>query len=191
MFKKLFAILSLSALFSTLSFATDLLAFYTNGKLTEKSPGVKVLSLEEKKSVKGGYIGVPMYGGDWGNYDEYYIVAMPTKQEVLSGNICSLGQSSCSYNPTRLSDYKDIIMGNGLLEFFPVYIVKRQIQYTRYGTPFVVFKYSTAAMGNDTTLYKFNTTTSGLHLNNNIIIKEIANQYKTQMESALGGWSVR
>lgn len=54
MFKKLFAVLSLSAFLSSLSFATDLLAFYSNGKLTEKSPGVKVLSLEEKKQVRGG-----------------------------------------------------------------------------------------------------------------------------------------
>ena len=55
MFKKLLSVLSLSAFLSTLSFATDLLAFYSNGKLTENSPGVKVLSLEEKKNVRGGY----------------------------------------------------------------------------------------------------------------------------------------
>ena len=56
MIKKIFVVLSLSTFLTSLSFAEDLLAFYTNGKLTEKSPGVKVLSLDEKKQVKGGYV---------------------------------------------------------------------------------------------------------------------------------------
>ena len=35
-------------------FGADLLASVTNGKLSDNSPGVKVLSLEEAKQVKGG-----------------------------------------------------------------------------------------------------------------------------------------
>ena len=34
----------------------DLLASVTNGKISDNSPGVKVLSLEEAKQVKGGYL---------------------------------------------------------------------------------------------------------------------------------------
>ena len=37
-------------------FGADLLASVTNGKLSDNSPGVKVLSLEEAKQVKGGYL---------------------------------------------------------------------------------------------------------------------------------------
>ena len=48
-----------SAVISTIlasgAFAADLLASLTNGKISDNSPGVKVLSLEEAKQVKGGY----------------------------------------------------------------------------------------------------------------------------------------
>lgn len=37
-------------------------------------------------------------------------------------------------------------------------------------------------------MYKFNSSSM---LNNNMIIKEMANKYKGQMESALGGWYAR
>ncbi|EJN6462756.1 bacteriocin, partial [Campylobacter upsaliensis] len=37
-------------------------------------------------------------------------------------------------------------------------------------------------------MYKLNSSSM---LNNNMIIKEMANKYKEQMESALGGWYVR
>ena len=36
-------------------FGADLLASLTNGKLSDNRPGIKVLSLEEAKQVKGGY----------------------------------------------------------------------------------------------------------------------------------------
>ena len=36
-------------------FGADLLASLTNGKISDNSPGVNVLSLEEAKQVTGGY----------------------------------------------------------------------------------------------------------------------------------------
>ena len=42
-----------SSLFAT--DGSDLLSKLTNGKISDNSPGVKVLSLEEAKQVKGGY----------------------------------------------------------------------------------------------------------------------------------------
>ena len=48
----------LVASFTSSLFATDgadFLASVTNGKVSDNSPGVKVLSLEEAKQVKGGY----------------------------------------------------------------------------------------------------------------------------------------
>ncbi|MDD0848451.1 hypothetical protein PTQ35_06470 [Campylobacter sp. 46490-21] len=46
----------LVASLASFSFAADLLASLTNGKISDNSPGVKVLSLEEAKQVKGGYL---------------------------------------------------------------------------------------------------------------------------------------
>ena len=45
----------ISAILSVNADAADLLASVTNGKISDNSPGVKVLSLEEAKQVKGGY----------------------------------------------------------------------------------------------------------------------------------------
>ncbi|KAF0589970.1 MAG: hypothetical protein CGEMS_1476 [Candidatus Campylobacter infans] len=53
--KILFSSLLVASLASSL-LGADLLASLTNGKISDNSPGVKVLSLEEAKQVKGGYI---------------------------------------------------------------------------------------------------------------------------------------
>ena len=45
----------ISAILTSGAFGADLLAKLTNGKLSDNSPCVKVLSLEEAKQVKGGY----------------------------------------------------------------------------------------------------------------------------------------
>ena len=46
----------ISAILTSGAFAVDLLASVTNGKISDNSPGVKVLSLDEAKQVKGGYL---------------------------------------------------------------------------------------------------------------------------------------
>ena len=45
----------ISAILTSGAFGADLLAKLTNGKISDNSPGVKVLSLDEAKQVKGGY----------------------------------------------------------------------------------------------------------------------------------------
>ena len=45
----------ISAILTSGAFGADLLASLTNGKLSDNRPGIKVLSLEEAKQVKGGY----------------------------------------------------------------------------------------------------------------------------------------
>ena len=54
MFQKLFSIVALSALLVSFSFANDLLAKLSKGAVSDNSVGVKVLSLDEMKEVKGG-----------------------------------------------------------------------------------------------------------------------------------------
>lgn len=195
MFKKIFVILSLSTFIINLSFATDLLAFYTNGKLTENSPGVKVLSLDEKKQVKGGYVFKYESFKNKSTFEsEVHMILGLSPQEanyIRSGEgICTVGQSSCS-NPSldRLVAYKQITYDS--LSFFPMYIVKRKIQYSRYGQAFVVFSYGVGAMGLNGNKYKFNSTSNHLLLNNNMVMKEVRAKYQSYIESAMGGYNPR
>ena len=46
----------ISAILTSGAFSADLLASLTNGKISDNSPGAKVLSPEEAKQVKGGYL---------------------------------------------------------------------------------------------------------------------------------------
>ncbi|AZR09619.1 hypothetical protein A17_01815 (plasmid) [Campylobacter jejuni subsp. jejuni] len=55
MFKKLLSVAALGALLSSSAFAEDILAKVSNGAISDNSAGVKVLSLDEMKEVKGGY----------------------------------------------------------------------------------------------------------------------------------------
>ncbi|EPR9468769.1 bacteriocin [Campylobacter upsaliensis] len=55
MFQKLFSIVALSALLANFAFANDLLARLSNGAVSDNSVGVKILSLDEMKEVRGGY----------------------------------------------------------------------------------------------------------------------------------------
>ena len=52
---KRFLFIFLVASLASSLFSADLLASLTNGKVSDNSPGVKVLSLEEAKQVTGGY----------------------------------------------------------------------------------------------------------------------------------------
>ena len=54
MFQKLFSIVALSALLANFAFANDLLARLSNGAVSDNSVGVKILSLDEMKEVRGG-----------------------------------------------------------------------------------------------------------------------------------------
>ena len=46
----------ISAILTSGAFGADLLASVTNGKISDNSHGAKVLSLDEAKQVKGGYL---------------------------------------------------------------------------------------------------------------------------------------
>ncbi|EGA8528627.1 hypothetical protein H6J70_001880, partial [Campylobacter coli] len=49
------SVAALGALLSSSAFAEDILAKVSNGAISDNSAGVKVLSLDEMKEVKGGY----------------------------------------------------------------------------------------------------------------------------------------
>ncbi|EIA83041.1 hypothetical protein cco69_09357, partial [Campylobacter coli 202/04] len=54
MLKKLLSVVALGALLASSAFAEDILAKVSNGAISDNSAGVKVLSLDEMKEVKGG-----------------------------------------------------------------------------------------------------------------------------------------
>ena len=124
----LFSSFLLASLTSSL-FATDgadLLAKLTNGKISDNSPGVKVLSLEE---------------------------------EVTN----SL---------------------SALFRQLPGYSVTRNIGFNK-STAYTYFTYKVITY--DTNLRTYHNITSSQLLNNNAIIKELAQKYKSTFESILGG----
>lgn len=199
--KKFLSIALLGSLLVSCALADeDLLAKVTNGALSDNSKDVKVLNLDEMKEVKGGYSVVFLdNGSQWNPATELYALAIYTKEELQymanyfnnsnsPKGLCGIDQTSCS-NPSsnRLTAFLQVTQG--AINLLPVYSVKRQIKVSNLGKPYVLFTYGVGAYDPNTyQMYQFN---SSAMLNNNMIIKEMANKYKGQMESALGGWYAR
>jgi|GEM_PF-1378493 len=208
MLKKFLSIAVMSGLFSSGALAEDLLAQITNGAVSDTSKGVRLLSAEEEKQVVGGYeVRFASVGNneiwayaDYGTRGETSFVANHYAASIYGENnpnistfrgLCGIDMQTCS-DPSRkrMADFLNVTYGD-YFDFRPAYIVKRNIGTSRTGS-YVYFTYSTGAV--DVTrgqVYKFDTTTSSIHIKSNMIIKEIQNKYKSSMESALGGWSVR
>ena len=201
MLKNLLSIIVLSALLSSSAFAEDILAKVSNGAISDNSKGVKVLSLDEMKEVKGGYQVVFLHNGtQWNSADELYAIAKYTEGELqhmvnyIQGNtnalqgLCGIDQATCS-NPSKNRFTAFLQVTQNSISILPVYIVKRQVKVSNLGKPYVLFTYGVGAYDTQTQqMYKFN---SSPMLNNNMIIKEMTNKYKGQMESVLGGWYAR
>ena len=107
-------------------FGADLLASITNGKISDNSPGVKVLSLEEAVTSS---------------------LSAPFRQ-------------------------------------LPGYSITRNIGFNKSGA-YTYFTYKVITY--DTNLKTYHNITSSQLLNNNAIIKELAQKYKSTFESILGG----
>ncbi|MCI7236549.1 hypothetical protein [Campylobacter sp.] len=113
----LFSSLLVASLASSL-FGVDLLASLTNGKLSDNSPGVKVLSLEEAKQVKGGYNiatleninTINLAGGT--TIKEAYAVINLAQVEIDNKTLCTFGATKCSgsltLNKNRYNDFAKI-----------------------------------------------------------------------------------
>ena len=103
--KFLFSSLLVASLASSL-FGADLLASVTNGKLSDNSPSVKVLSLEEAKQVKGGYNiatleninTINLAGG--ATIKEAYVIIGLTDTKLKNKALCTFGATKCSRNLT-------------------------------------------------------------------------------------------
>ncbi|KGI54132.1 hypothetical protein, partial [Campylobacter sp. MIT 97-5078] len=154
------------------------------------------------KEVKGGYYILDTnFNQDKLNLtSEFYLVANFHPGEIdyiknyilkvsnAEKGLCGLDIASCP-NPSerRLIDYLDIT--NQSYTFSPVYIVKRQIKRSSLGQPYVLFSYQVGVRDVNGQYYKFDSTTSNRLLNYNMIIKEMTQKYKSQIESAMGGYN--
>ncbi|EAK3695102.1 TPA: hypothetical protein R4K10_000287 [Campylobacter coli] len=191
--KTLSNIIILSALLINFSFANDLLAKLSNGAVSDNSQGVKALSLDEMKQVKGGYV-----FGDYKIFkdrrnltSEVYAIVDFTQYELenLNKGLCGAGEDKCQ-NPSRDRLFAWLqVSANSPADYRPVYKVKRQIKYSNLGQPYVLFTYGVAVYNvNNGQIYQYN---SSPMLNNNRIIREFAHQYKSVIEDAMGGWNPR
>ncbi|EMB5523627.1 hypothetical protein U5701_001149 [Campylobacter coli] len=193
MLKKLASSLILGSLLASSAFAGDFLAKVSNGALSDNSQGVKALNFDEMKEVKGGYV-----FGDYKIFkdrrnltSEVYAIAEITLEERknLDKGLCGAGEDKCQ-NPSRDRLFAWLqASANSPADYRPVYKVKRQIKYSNLGQPYVLFTYGVAVYNvNNGQIYQYN---SSPMLNNNRIIREIAHQYKSVIEDAMGGWNPR
>ncbi|ECT4365624.1 hypothetical protein F2M85_08920 [Campylobacter coli] len=190
--KKIFALLALTSLLTNSVFAEDFLAKLTKGALSDTSPGVKELSLEEMKEVKGGYLVRFKFFKDRPNLiSEVYAIADFSEYELsnLNKGLCGAGEDKCQ-NPSRDRLFAWLqVSANSPADYRPVYKAKRQIKYSNLGQPYVLFTYGVAVYNvNNGQIYQYN---SSPMLNNNRIIREFAHQYKSVIEDAMGGWNPR
>ena len=203
MSKKLFFGAVILAILSVNAFAADLLASLTNGKLSDNSPGVKVLSLEEAKQVKGGLL--YSYVGQL-NQNEMLVLVRPLNEyelnpnydEIKNGTATSLtltriGQEYLSaiaeIAPISYKNHKEI---QNMIDYAMTqnigYVVTRNISINR-GQQYTYFTYKVVSY--DDRLRTFHNLTTSNLLSNNQIIKALSANFKTQFESQLGGLQIK
>ncbi|EPS9495996.1 hypothetical protein ACVM5X_000567 [Campylobacter upsaliensis] len=207
MFQKLFSVIALSALLLNFSFANDLLAKLSNGAVSDNSVGVKILSLDEMKEVRGGYAVATIRISQ----NELAALAVPDFEnelgwEIKNGQIdleqtmkndrglCQMGSTQCYSNSAtkkhlwqsqkRLQEFTNALDGSNPLYTALGFSVKRNVGFNRAGK-FVYFSYGVVAVNRfDGSIRN---VTNSATLNNNIIINELKRNYKDRLESALGG----
>ena len=207
MFQKLFSIVALGALLANFAFANDLLAKLSNGAVSDNSVGVKILSLDEMKEVRGGYAVTTIRISQ----NELAALAVPDFEnelgwEIKNGQIdleqtmkndrglCQMGSTQCYSNSAtkkhlwqsqkRLQEFTQALDGSNPLYTALGFSVKRNIGFNRAGK-FVYFSYGVVAVNRfDGSIRN---VTNSATLNNNVIINELKRNYKDRLENALGG----
>ncbi len=103
------SIVALGALLSSSAFAEDILAKVSNGTISDNSAGVKVLSLDEIKEVKGGYYfkRVPNFDHSTGIRSYAYIVTDVDNSRLQIGS-----------NSTVLAKYRYVINQKDYLQSY-------------------------------------------------------------------------
>ena len=196
--KLLFSSLLVTSLVSSLC-GSDLLARITTVEISDNSPGVKVLSLEEAKQVKGGYLErfIAL------SQNEIAVIIGPESLEELYPNLASVITLNANTLPqsnfgkayrnaiagiTTVNDFSSPEAATNSLAApfrqFLGYSVTRNIGFNKSGA-YTYFTYKVITY--DTNLRTYHNITSSQLLNNNAIIKELARKYKSTFENILGG----
>ncbi|MBX2518643.1 hypothetical protein I8954_03610 [Campylobacter jejuni] len=122
MLKKLLSVAALGALLSSSAFAEDILAKVSNGAISDNSAGVKVLSLDEMKEVKGGFNFVrdSRYDNIAGIRSYAYVVTDADKSQLQISSNSKVLAKYCYVNNQK--DYYLQSYNNGTLgTIFPNY----------------------------------------------------------------------
>ena len=190
----LFSLFLVASLASSL-FGADLLASVTNGKISDNSPDVRVLSLEEAKQVKGGYnlvldnisnneliVYIKMSDPkDTENYLKDMFLLYPNIEDVLSGKAATLQKSAFAIEYSKaiaeLSTSLTAPFQQGL-----GYTVKYEQKISN-GVKYDLFTYGVATY--DSRLNTFHKINSSNVLNNNLIIKQLRDAFKSDLEYRL------
>ena len=174
MFKKLFFSAVISAILSVNAFGVDLLTSVTNGKISDNSPGVKVLSLEEAKQVKGGSL---YYDTAISNNMMIAFMIPETIQETQPISLDGKGfNSAAAYTSGQA---RDKWLG---------YSVTKHISSSN-GKKYAYFTYDVYIYNKN--IKMLTKITSSSLLNNNYAVKTLANKFKTTFEARMGGYNVR
>ena len=191
----------ISAILTSGAFGADFLASLTNGKLSDNSPCVKVLSLDEAKQVKGGLL--YSYVGKL-SQNEMLVLVRPFNKYELNPNYDEIkNRTATSLTLTRIGQeylsaiseiapisYKNHKEIQNMIDYAMTqnigYVVTRNISINR-GQQYTYFTYKVVS---DRLRTFHNLTTSNL-LSNNQIIKTLSANFKTQFESQLGGLQIK
>ena len=181
--KFLFSSFLVASLASSL-FGADLLYKLANGKISDNIPGVKVINLKEAKQVKSGYVDYLMDIGS----NELFTFMKPTAKEVYPNiyNTNLTDAQRLEFSALGQEIYKAVVSLNST-QLAPAihnlgYTVKINV-YNYRGKKSYYYTYGVAVYDNDLrTYHKIN---SSYILNNNAIVKRLANSYKNDMEYIL------
>ena len=193
----------ISAILNVNTFSADLLSKLTNGKISDNSPGIKVLSLDEAKQVKGGLL--YSYVGKL-NQNEMLVLVRPFNKYELNPNYDEIkNRTATSLTLTRIGQeylsaiaeiapisYKNHKEIQNMIDYAMTqnigYVVTRNISINR-GQQYTYFTYKVVSY--DDRLRTFHNLTTSNLLSNNQIIKTLSANFKTQFESQLGGLQIK
>ena len=180
----------ISAILNVNAFGADLLASVTNGKLSDNSPSVKVLSPEEAKQVKGGLL--YSYLGQL-SQNEMLVLVRPFNKYELNPNydeiknwtatsltLTRIGQEDLSaiaeIAPISYKNHKEI---QNMIDYAMTqnigYVVTRNISINR-GQQYTYYTYKVVSY--DDRLRTFHNLTTSNLLSNNQIIKTLSANFE-------------
>lgn len=167
--KKIFVLLALTSLLFNFAFAEDFLAKVSHGALSDTSPGVKKLSLEEMKEVKGGYF-----------KSEY--VCYTSQCYGFADNQTITGTHVKDWIAVTLETV-DLSQSN----LFVGFMAQNNWSVSSLGRPYNYFTYAAVMLdGISGKIYK----QSSVVLNNNGIVRELSYRYKDQFDNYFGGLQI-